>query len=133
MSITFYNTDQLLGKIETHLNTISWTPVFHYIGAPLRMIVGKVELAAGIVFAALNLLKGICTLNRSAFRNMVRCLEYSIHGLANLLRAGIEVLPLSFALTLTYDATVGRMNYRQEQLGRGIYPWFNQPYYIAAN
>jgi hypothetical protein len=97
------------------------------------MIVGKVEIAAGLVFATLNLLKGICTLNRSAFRNMVRCLEYSLHGLTNIVRAGVEVLPLSFTLTLAYDATVGRMNYRQESLGRGIYPWLNQPYYVAAN
>lgn len=123
--------DQFLSNVESALNRSGWIPIVNFISAPIRMLVGKIEVLASVLFAAITFVQAVLKRDRYLLSKTVDILTYSLHGLANMVRAAVEIVPLSFFATLFYDAMIGRCNYRYETMEVGVYPLIHSPYRIA--
>ena len=131
MSNLLVKIDPFLGRLETTLNRCGWIPIVNFISAPLRMLVGKIEVIVSLFLAFFSFLQAAVKQDRYLLLRTQHILSYSLHGLSNMVRAAVEIVPFSFYLTLLHDTYIGRFNYQYETLGRGIYPLAYHPYQIA--
>lgn len=104
----------------------------------VRVSLGAIETVGGLASATLFRL-GQCFADRSekkAYKAMVdRSLSYVKNGLGNMVRGGIEMVPLGGALTVIfYDAFAKkRMRYTGEQKAKALKANGQQPHTSAAS
>ncbi|MBS0604210.1 MAG: hypothetical protein JSS60_04120 [Verrucomicrobia bacterium] len=86
----------------------------------LRINYGKVEVIGGVIAAALTAIVALAQSNADdRERGLNKAVEilatYSLHGIANIFRGAIEMIPLlSLATCLPYDLLGNRLAYPKE-------------------
>lgn len=117
-----HSIENQVAHAEQQLNPIDWVPLASTFSGLLRILAGAVEVAAGIVFPLLKILHILLT-NRGSYCDAIPkgCL-YSIHGVANIARGVIALIPGVNLLLFIHDKHLGRMNYPEETMRPGVYP-----------
>jgi hypothetical protein len=112
---------QYLGGLETLLNRGSWIPIVHFVTGAMRGVLAKIQIVMSIAMICLRIALALVITDRSLPWKIKQSLIFLDHGLANLFRAGIEILPYSCYATLSYDALIGRYNYPEETKPHDVY------------
>jgi hypothetical protein len=100
--------DASLKCFEKTLNVFGYIPIISTISGSIRAVYGKVELISGLGIAAISSLS--CSYNR----NVDHGLELAVHGLANICRAAVEIIPFVNWLCIPYDLA-NRFEYQSLQ------------------
>ncbi|MES2273510.1 MAG: hypothetical protein V4487_04910 [Chlamydiota bacterium] len=116
-----------LVQIEQFLNPFDWVPKISVFCAlstfsgAARILIGSIEVVAGIAFALLRVMQSLLDGKMATFRQTKQGICYSLHGCANIGRGLIAMSPVN-PILLLYDTYVGRLNYTYEIVKEGIYP-----------
>ncbi len=115
--------ENAMAKAELLLNPIDRIPFASSYSGMLRYLAGLVQLAAGAVFAYLKSVEIFLTTSKGSIRPAIeQGALYSLHGIANMLRGMIALLPGVNLLLWVYDKQIGRFNYLLEEVPSGVYP-----------
>ena len=99
--------DPILGKAEKVANVVGYFPVLNIVVSKVRFVVGKLQLIAGVAAAAFYAISSLFAKGPDKCKNLQKadvCLDYSMHGMANMGRAIIESIPLlGLLITVPYD------------------------------
>lgn len=108
---------------ELLLNKVDRIPFFGSFPGMIRILAGVVQTIAGIVFAYLRSI--YFALSSSSFKIKEAIQDgtiHMIHGLANVMRGAIAMLPVINLTLAFYDYQLGRYNYPDEKMEPGVYP-----------
>ena len=126
MRISNETLDQGFAKLESGLNSIGYIPVVSTISGAGRFCYGKYQLIAAIACGVFIAFSSCVAADKS--RRLGEAVdivwEYGVHGVGNMIRGSVEILPLVNLLCIAYDRTGMRMNYRFEHLSLGMRPIF---------
>ncbi len=95
-----------LAKCEIALNYIGYIPMISILSAPIRGLGGKIQAILGFSFAIFSLIAGFNSQTNKIryFFIFKTSIEHFIHGLLNIVRAMVEIVPfLSLVICLPYD------------------------------
>lgn len=112
-----------LCAFEKGLNIAGYVPLVSCISGAVRGMYGKIEIIAGVVAASFLAIAAFFNPNADVSRQWVRkavdiLTTYSLHGIANIGRSWIEMIPLlSLVTCLPYDLMGKRFAYPQERAG----------------
>ena len=120
--------DNILAKTEQFFNPIDKIPIATSFTGMIRILAGGVEVVAGIVFGTLSALFSSSTYQKQAFKQ--GCI-YSLHGIGNIARGSICMIPFVNISLYLYDAKIGRMNYPNETMNYDVYPLMTA--YLVVN
>lgn len=99
--------DRNLSQFEKALNVAGYIPIVSSVSGAVRVLYGKIEVVAAVGTAAISALKALFSDARGSkewFGRSVMALDYALHGVANIVRGYIEMVPfLGLALCLPYD------------------------------
>ena len=117
MTTTFpYNDlERSLAKVETGFNIAGYVPIVSSMTAPFRASYGKVEIIAALVCATYKFAEGAVTASGESFRESMRIANMAGHGLANIGRSVVELIPFINLLALLYDLIGLRITYLGEE------------------
>jgi hypothetical protein len=112
--------EMLLVKAEEALNLVGYIPVISAFSGAVRSVGGIVQIIFGLLFALAHFLK-IRFLKAPNIRSILGIkdgLAHGFHGLANFIRAKIELVPfLSLFTCLPYDRILNkRFKYASESI-----------------
>lgn len=119
-SVDFYDLcDEHFANIEKELNFYGHIPFVSSVSGPLRVFVGLVQVISSVVKAPFELIADFYgrseRMNQSRFNHTFRNVIYIAHGVANVLRGCVEVLPFQGNLyTILYDVCKFRLVYPTE-------------------
>lgn len=114
------NLDRTLSTLEHGFNIAGYIPILSSGSGVLRAVLGKIEVIGAIAVAALIAVKALFNPDAYArdaeIKKAVEVLvTYSLHGVANIFRGIIEIVPLlSLATCLPYDISGNRFTYPLE-------------------
>lgn len=111
-----------LATLEQTLNPIDWVPYVSSLSGMVRILAWSVEVVAGMALAALKMCAIVWTGKGYYSDALQEGLLYSFHGVANITRGAIALLPGINLSLFFYDNYVGRVNYEGETLWKGVYP-----------
>ncbi len=114
--------ENMIAQVEQGMNPIDWIPYISGVSGIVRATIGLVEVVAGLAFAALKTFHIILTGKGFYSDAISQGLTYSMHGLGNILRGEIAMTPFWNLALFVYDKYVGRMDYEEEMLKKGVYP-----------
>lgn len=124
--------ENYVAKVEQLVNPVDWVPFLSSYSGMVRILAGAVEIAASIVFAAYKMDHVVWNQIGNQSDVLAQTFVYALHGLANIVRGSIAMLPgLNLSLYF-HDFYTGRMNYTYEIMKRGVYPLMTAQY-IAEN
>ncbi len=109
-------------RVERVLNGLGYFPVIQGISGRLRELFGIIQLVTAVVSAVFMILEIILIANQELKKERIqqaqKVLEYSWHGIANILRGQLETLPVVNLGFILYDWASGlRWKYDCEGLG----------------
>ena len=116
-----------MAPFEQGLNIAGYIPLVSTVSGVLRHSYGKMEIIAGVAAGALFAIVALFNPNAQARQKGLQkavevMMTYSLHGIANICRAWIEVVPfLSLVTCLPYDLMGKRFAYPQENPGHWEY------------
>lgn len=113
----------VIASAEKLLNVVDRVPFFGSFPGMIRILAGMVQTIAGIIFAYLKSI--YLALTYSSFKIKEAIEEgtvHFIHGLANIMRGAIAMLPVVNLSLAFYDYKLGRYNYPDEKMEQGVYP-----------
>lgn len=114
--------ENLAARAEQFLNPIDWIPLISCVSGTLRILLGAIEAAAGVAFAAYKIFH-IFLGKEETFYSAFRCGTcYWTHGIGNIVRGYFAVIPLLNLSLYFYDQHIGRYNYPREIMRKGVYP-----------
>lgn len=90
-----------VASAETVLDLIGYIPGGGLISAPIRTMIGIAQTTIGVallIFAAVQ-----TTWDGTCYFALIGCVDFLMHGMANLIRASIEILPTGWMLCLFHD------------------------------
>lgn len=116
------NVENRVAQIEQFLNPIDWIPCIASFSGMVRILAAGVQVAAGFAFAALKCFYVVMTGRGSYSRALEEGFNYSFHGLANITRGSIAMIPIFNMILFIYDKKVGRVNYEGEKMNPKVYP-----------
>lgn len=111
------NLNKTLNSFEGGLNIAGYIPIVSTFSGSLRINYGKLEVIGSIVAAALITVRALFLANASdRDRELKRAIDvfthYSLHGIANIIRGILEVVPfVSLVTCLPYDLSGKRFAY----------------------
>lgn len=113
------NLDKTLATVEKFLDVAGYIPVVSTFSGAFRIKYGKVETVASVGLSAVSALYAVCKQDQAerarGLDRAVEVLTYSIHGIANVFRGAIEMVPfLSLFTCLPYDLLKARFTYPRE-------------------
>ncbi len=101
--------DRALYNVEQGLNTAGYIPLVSTVSGALRANLGKLEIIGSVAAGSLLAIKALFNptaegRNRELDKAVEIVITYSLHGLANIFRAILEIFPfVSLATCLPYD------------------------------
>lgn len=121
--------DNALSCFEEGLNVAGYVPLFGIctVAGVLRIEYGKAQICASVALAALVTVASLFSKNSETRHAGIKfaatlLTTYSVHGLANIGRGLLEMIPyLSLVTCLPYDMTNNRYKYPTEVPGRWVY------------
>lgn len=114
--------DNICARTEHVLNKTGWIPFVSWVSGGIRLVAGKIMVIAGLVMASFYFFKGIFVNDPSLGEHARHYAGYAIHGMGNMCRGLVEMIPFVNLVCLVYDAFVGRFSYSQEIMERGVKP-----------
>ena len=111
------NLNKTLNSFEGGLNIAGYVPIVSTFSGALRANYGKLEVIGAIVAGALIAVRALFLVNASdQDRELKRAIDvftcYALHGVANIIRGVLEVIPLvSLVTCLPYDLSGKRFAY----------------------
>ena len=114
--------ENCLAQAEQSLNLIDWIPYASSFSGMVRILASAVEVAAGVALAALRSIQILLTNSGTYSGAMEEGLLYSLHGLGNIARGALAMIPFWNLLLIVHDTFLGRMNYPDEKMEPGVYP-----------
>jgi hypothetical protein len=111
------NLNKTLNSFEGGLNIAGYVPVVSTFSGALRINYGKLEVIGAIAAAVLITFRALFLVNASdRDRELKRAIDvftcYSLHGVANMIRGILEIVPfVSLATCLPYDLSDKRFAY----------------------
>lgn len=112
--------DNYLATVEQFLNPIDYVPVAASFSGMVRILASSVQVVAGTIFGVMKAL-----LVTFPFQRKIALREgyiYTLHGIGNILRGCICMIPFVNIGLYFYDKNVGRMNYPNETMNYDVYP-----------
>ena len=119
LRINFHNLDFHLTRIELSLNALGYIPLISTLSGCMRAVFGKIEIITAIGLAALKFLTDVMHGREPNWKDIAHFLHYALHGVANIARAYVEIIPFVNLLMLVRDATLPRLGYSGE--GDGVW------------
>ncbi len=113
---------QRLAKMELVLNPIDRIPMIASFSGMIRILAGGVQMVAGTAFALIRSMYSYLQWHRDYRDKLQEGVNHSLHGLLNIVRGAIALLPPVNLLLWVYDFKVGRINYYYETLTPNTYP-----------
>lgn len=115
--------DNYLATGETFLNRIDWVPFFSSYSGMVRILAGAIQLAAGAVFTYLKYIHLILTDSKKQLKVALNETGiYCLHGMLNISRGALAMIPGLNLLLWIHDHRLGRYNYLKEKVKSGVYP-----------
>ncbi|MBX7065755.1 MAG: hypothetical protein K1X28_00850 [Parachlamydiales bacterium] len=112
-----------IATVEQFINPIDRVPFFASFSGMVRILAGAVQAIAGIVFAYLKSIFSLFTKSNEKIRHAINLgTIHCIHGLANVVRGAIAMIPVVNLVLAFYDYKMGRFNYPDETLLPDVYP-----------
>ena len=102
---------KILSTTENALNLVGYIPMISAISGAVRLTGSKLQMLGGLLGTLYYLLKGSYAKSKKlhSFQNCRLSIEQILHGVLNLCRGMIEVVPfLSLVLCLPYDRFLKR-------------------------
>lgn len=115
--------NKTLNSFEKWLNIAGYVPIASSFSGSLRASYGQLEVIGAIAVAALIAVKALFMVSPSdrdrEFKKATEILvDYSLHGVANMIRGSIEAFPFaSWVTCLPYDLAGHRFAYRVSEQG----------------
>lgn len=112
--------DKTLGVFEKGLNYAGYVPLVSTFSGELRINYGQIEIIGGIIAGALTAIAALFNPNEEERKQGLNkaveiIINYSLHGMANIFRGVIEMIPfLSWFTCLPYDLAGHRYTYQYE-------------------
>jgi hypothetical protein len=116
------NVENRIAQVEKFFNPIDYIPGISGLSGMTRLLAGMIQTIAGVAFAALKVFQIILTGRGNYSQVIKQGLTYSLHGLGNIGRGCVALLPIVNCFLLVYDKYVGRMNYNHEVVSPNVYP-----------
>ncbi|HSX11299.1 MAG TPA: hypothetical protein VLF94_06275 [Chlamydiales bacterium] len=110
------NVENQIAKVEKWINPFDWVPGISSFSGMIRILAAEVQVVAGVALAVFKMCQIVWTGRGSYTKAMERGLYYSLHGLANIARGCIAMLPIVNISLFVYDRYIGRVNYERETL-----------------
>lgn len=115
--------ENYVARVEQAINPIDRIPFIGSFSGIIRIIAGAVEIVAAAAFAYLKATYVLLTKWGTIGKALKEGGIYALHGLANILRGTVAMLPgANLVLLVVYDYKLGRLNYPQEKLRLEVYP-----------
>jgi hypothetical protein len=112
-----------IATVEQCFNPIDRVPFIGSFTGMVRILAGAVQTIAGVIFAYLKSYYLLFTHSKHKIGEAINeGLIYALHGLANMIRGAIAMIPVLNTSLATYDYTMGRFNYPDEILQPKVYP-----------
>jgi hypothetical protein len=110
------NLNKTLNAFEKGLNIAGYIPVVSTFSGSFRASYGKLEVIAAVAAAALMAVRALFLNAEDRNQELKKAVEvlvhYSLHGLANIMRAALEIFPfVSLVTCLPYDLLGKRFSY----------------------
>ena len=109
---TLLNIDHLnagLTRFEKGFNRVGYFPILSTVSGYVRAVFGAVELVTAVALAALQMLRLL------DFEGVLETGVYALHGVANIVRGMIEMMPIINMFWFLYDNARLRLNYNGEE------------------
>ncbi len=112
--------DFSLDKFEHGLNVAGYIPFVSSFSGGVRAIMGKIEVIGALATAAIMAIGALFNPNAAQRQAQLSksgeiAVKYSWHGVANILRGALEIVPfLSLVTCLPYDLMGNRVSYFRE-------------------
>lgn len=104
---------------EKFLNIPGSIPIVSSISGPVRIAAGQLQAGIGALMTiggVVAYLTAELEADQAEYRaDTTRSAEFAMHGVANIIRGAVESIPLLNLLTIIYDGTHSRFEYRVEQ------------------
>jgi hypothetical protein len=127
MRLSELKLNDALASFEKGLNLAGYVPVLSTVSGTLRSTYGKTLIITGVAGGALLAIVALFNSNAKSRKNgLEKAVKFlmtcSLHGIANIGRSRIEMVPfLSLATCLPYDLMGTRFAYPKENPGRWEY------------
>lgn len=112
--------DNYLATVEKFLNPIDRVPVAASFSGMVRILSASVEVVAGVIFGVIKALFASFPYERK--NALKEGYIYALHGVANIVRGCICMIPFVNIGLYFYDKHCGRMNYPNEIMSYDVYP-----------
>jgi hypothetical protein len=89
--------DETLGGFEKGLNVLGYIPGVSTFSGTIRILYGKIEIISGLAIALIS------SCFRANDRQIAHGMELVVHGIANLGRGLVELIPFFNLICIPYD------------------------------
>lgn len=114
--------ENYVARAEQLLNPVDWVPYAASFSGMIRILAGGVEVHAAVAYTAVKIVEILLTGRGRYFNAFVKGFNYALHGLGNILRGAIAMLPWVNLALFFHDNYLGRMNYPEETMRKNVYP-----------
>lgn len=114
--------DHYVAQAEQTLNPLDWVPFVSSYSGMVRILAGMVEIAASAVFVYIQIARRMAGEKPYMRNSLKKALTYSFHGVLNMGRGAIAMIPIANLLLAVHDWKIGRFNYRHETMKQGVFP-----------
>ncbi len=111
---TYISLDHSFASLETALNRLDRIPILSTPSALIRFTLGKIQILAGLTFSGAYAILHLLSQSHTSLFHARQAAQYMGHGIANMLRALVVVVPGVNLLSWAYDYHVGRVIYACE-------------------
>lgn len=117
MNITpsFASLNRHLTHMEKALNIIGYIPFIGIGSGIVRIVGGELQVITALALSAIFAVKAFFSNQLNDWQCAERCLSYVIHGVGNIIRGSVEIIPLwGTIVCILYDLSRRRTLYKGE-------------------